>query len=111
MLKTVILSAAVAMLSFTCSGQKTKIKTKTKTKSFATKKMPATTITPAAERIDQYLPLLKGKKVAMLVNHTSTIGGTHIVDALKQKGVDIRVVFGPEHGFRGDAPDGAKIDN
>ncbi|MDB5195912.1 MAG: hypothetical protein JWP88_282 [Flaviaesturariibacter sp.] len=74
-------------------------------------KSTGTAIIPAADRVEEYLPMLKGKKVAMLVNHTSTIGNLHIVDALKQKGIDIRVVFGPEHGFRGDAPDGAKIDN
>ncbi|MGZ5222397.1 MAG: exo-beta-N-acetylmuramidase NamZ family protein, partial [Chitinophagaceae bacterium] len=70
----------------------------------------STKIIPAADQVDEYLPLLKGKKVALLVNHTSTVGGTHIVDTLKKLGIDIRVVFGPEHGFRGDAPDGAKIE-
>ena len=67
-------------------------------------------IVPAADQMDKYLPMLKGKKVALLVNHTSTVGGTHIIDTLSKLGVDIKVVFGPEHGFRGDAPDGAKIE-
>lgn len=64
-----------------------------------------------AERLDQYLPLLKGKKVALLVNHTATVGDIHLADLLKKNGVDIKVIFGPEHGFRGSAPDGAKISN
>lgn len=67
-------------------------------------------IVPAAEQLNQYLPLLKNKKLALLVNHTSTIGSSHIIDTLKKAGMDIKVVFGPEHGFRGDAPDGAKIE-
>lgn len=70
----------------------------------------ASTIIPAADQMDKYLPMLKGKKVALLVNHTSTVNGTHLIDTLSRLGLNIKVVFGPEHGFRGDAPDGAKIE-
>ncbi len=70
----------------------------------------ASSIVPAADQLDKYLPMLKGKKLALLVNHTSTVGGTHLIDTLSRLGLDIKVVFGPEHGFRGDAPDGAKIE-
>lgn len=62
-----------------------------------------------AERMDEYLPLLKDKKVALLVNHTSTIGSTHLVDTLLALGIDIQAVFAPEHGFRGKADAGEKI--
>lgn len=67
------------------------------------------TILPGAERISVYLPLIKGKKVGIFANHTSTVGNGHLVDTLQKLGVDIRVVFGPEHGFRGNVPDGVKI--
>ncbi|HEX6847142.1 MAG TPA: DUF1343 domain-containing protein [Chitinophagaceae bacterium] len=66
-------------------------------------------IIPAAERINVYLPFLKGKKVGIFANHTSLVGNSHLVDTLKKLGVDIRVIFGPEHGFRGNVPDGVKI--
>ena len=66
-------------------------------------------IIPAAERINVYLPFLKNKKVGIFANHTSTVGSSHLVDTLKKLGVDIRVIFGPEHGFRGNIPDGVKI--
>lgn len=66
-------------------------------------------IIPGAERINVYLPLLKGKKVGIFANHTSTVGNGHLVDTLQKLGVDIRVIFGPEHGFRGTIPDGVKI--
>jgi len=66
-------------------------------------------IIPAAERINVYLPFLKGKKVGVFANHTSMLGNKHLVDTLLKLGVDIRVAFGPEHGFRGDTPDGVKI--
>lgn len=91
-----------------CSAQKQKIKIKTKGNISA---VASGNILPAADRLDQYLPLLKGKKVAFLVNQTSMVGQTHLVDTLKKKGVIIKAIFGPEHGFRGAAPDGAKISN
>lgn len=68
-------------------------------------------IKPGAEQVKSYLPLLKGKRVAIFANQTSMIGKTHLVDSLQQLGVDIRVIFGPEHGFRGDADAGEKVGN
>jgi len=62
-----------------------------------------------AERMDQYLKALQGKRVALVVNQTSVIGKTHLVDTLLQLGVDIKKVFAPEHGFRGNHSAGAII--
>jgi len=64
-----------------------------------------------AEQIDQYLPYLKGKRIGMVVNPTSVIGNTTVVDSLLKLGVKIVKIFGPEHGFRGDASAGVKVDN
>lgn len=64
-----------------------------------------------AERTTEYLPLLKGKRVALLVNQTATIGRTHLVDSLLKLHVKIQKIFSPEHGFRGNADAGAKIGN
>jgi uncharacterized protein YbbC (DUF1343 family) len=74
-----------------------------------TNKNPEPRIIPAAERINVYLPFLKGKKVGVFANHTSMVGDKHLVDTLLKLGVNITVAFGPEHGFRGDVPDGVKI--
>ncbi|MGZ5286058.1 MAG: exo-beta-N-acetylmuramidase NamZ family protein [Flavisolibacter sp.] len=68
-------------------------------------------ILAGAERMHVYLPLIKGKKVGVFANQTSMVGSTHLVDTLKKSGVDIRVIFGPEHGFRGTADAGEKIGN
>jgi uncharacterized protein YbbC (DUF1343 family) len=68
-------------------------------------------IIPGAERTTVYFPLLKGKKVGIFANQTSMVGNTHLVDTLKRSGVDIRVIFGPEHGFRGTADAGEKLGN
>src|SRR5215813_4158711 len=57
-----------------------------------------TRVIPAAERITVYLPLIKGKRIGIFANQTSTVGNAHLVDTLKKLGVDIRVIFGPEHG-------------
>ena len=66
-------------------------------------------ITPAAERMAEYLPLLKGKNIAVFSNQTSMVGKTHLVDTLKKSGINIKVIFGPEHGFRGTADAGEHI--
>ncbi len=64
-----------------------------------------------AERMDILLPELEGKKLALLVNQTSLIGTTHLVDTLLSRGMEITKVFAPEHGFRGDADAGETIRN
>ncbi|HHN48767.1 MAG TPA: DUF1343 domain-containing protein [Bacteroidales bacterium] len=66
-------------------------------------------IVTGAERTQIYLPQLRGRKVALVANHTSVIGSTHLVDSLLALGVDVKKVFAPEHGFRGEAEDGAHI--
>ncbi|NSL90613.1 DUF1343 domain-containing protein [Chitinophaga sp. Mgbs1] len=71
----------------------------------------ATNIIPGAAQISRYLPLLKDKRVAFLVNQTATIGHTHLVDSLLKLHVRIQKIFSPEHGFRGNADAGEKIGN
>ena len=66
-------------------------------------------IQTGAEQTDKYLPLLKGKRVAIMANQTSMIGKTHLVDSLKALGVNIVKIFGHEHGFRGNASAGVKV--
>lgn len=68
-------------------------------------------ILAGAERINVYLPLIKGKTVGIFANQTSMVGDTHLVDTLRKLGVDIKVIFGPEHGFRGTADAGEKLGN
>jgi uncharacterized protein YbbC (DUF1343 family) len=76
----------------------------------ATKKENAqNSIKTGAEQTELYLPLLKGKRVAMMANQTSIIGKTHLVDSLQKLGINIVKVFGPEHGFRGNASAGAHV--
>jgi len=64
-----------------------------------------------AEQSSLYLPKLKGKNLALVVNPTSRIGDQHLVDFLLSKKLTIKRIFAPEHGFRGEAGAGELIDN
>ncbi|MRX45959.1 exo-beta-N-acetylmuramidase NamZ family protein [Pedobacter puniceum] len=69
------------------------------------------TILTGAQQTEVYLPYLKGKKVGLVINQTAEINKVSLVDTLKSLGVDIKAIFGPEHGFRGDADAGEKVGN
>ncbi|MFM7850571.1 MAG: exo-beta-N-acetylmuramidase NamZ domain-containing protein, partial [Flammeovirgaceae bacterium] len=62
-----------------------------------------------AQQLNLLLPKLKSQRVALLVNHTSIVGKTHLVDTLLQSGITIQKIFAPEHGFRGNADAGETI--
>ena len=62
-----------------------------------------------AEQTELYVPYLKGKRVGMVVNPTSVIGRETTVDSLLKLGVKIVKIFGPEHGFRGNASAGVHV--
>ncbi len=65
----------------------------------------------AAMQMDDYLTLLQGKRVGVVGNQTSIVGNRHLVDTLLSLGVDIRKIYTPEHGFRGTADAGAKVNS
>lgn len=62
-----------------------------------------------ADQISDLLQLIDGRAVAIVANPTSEIDGVHLVDTLLSLNVNIIRVFGPEHGFRGQAADGEKV--
>ena len=65
----------------------------------------------AAERPQAYLPKLQGKRVGLVVNQTSKVGGSHLVDYLLDKSINVARIFAPEHGFRGDHDAGAHVNS
>lgn len=77
----------------------------------ATPAQSTATPLPAAYRTNVYVPLLKGKRIGIFANHTATIGNRHLVDTLLSLGLKITKAFGPEHGFRGTADAGEKVEN
>ena len=62
-----------------------------------------------AAALNKYLHLLKGKRVGIVGNQTSVIDSTFLVDTLISLGVDVRILFAPEHGFRGDHDAGENV--
>lgn len=66
-------------------------------------------IDPGIADFAGYESLLAGKKVGMVANQTSVVGGQHSVDFLRAHGVNLVRVFCPEHGFRGDADAGETV--
>jgi uncharacterized protein YbbC (DUF1343 family) len=72
---------------------------------------PSAKTLTGAEQMDRYLPLLEGKSVAIFANQTSVVGKSHLVDTLLKRGVRIRAIFSPEHGFRGDADAGEHVNS
>ena len=83
-MKFIIVISFFAIAS--CSGQKN-IKAQTQNSKSETR------IIPGAERINVYLPLIKGKRIGIFSNQTSMVGNTHLVDTLKKLGVNIKVIF------------------
>ena len=68
-------------------------------------------IITGAERMEVYLPLIRGKSVAVFANQTSLVEGTNLVDTLIKRGIRVVKIFGPEHGFRGEADAGEIVGN
>jgi uncharacterized protein YbbC (DUF1343 family) len=66
---------------------------------------------PGASQIELYRDIIEGKTVAVVANQTSMCGQTHLVDNLLHIGINIKVIFSPEHGFRNLADAGEKIEN
>ena len=66
-------------------------------------------VLPGACQTSEYLPLLKGKKVGVVVNQSSYIESVSLVDTLISSGVELIKIYSPEHGFKGNREDGALI--
>jgi uncharacterized protein YbbC (DUF1343 family) len=64
-----------------------------------------------AEQTDVYVQELKGKRVAIFANNTSVVNGVHLVDILVNAKVNVVKIMSPEHGFRGDVPDGDNVED
>lgn len=75
----------------------------------ATDTAEATLPRTGAEQLDRLLPHLQGKRVALVVNYTAMVGKTHLADTLRSRGVNVKKIMAPEHGFRGNAAAGEQV--
>jgi len=98
----------IVLLIFSCQNINSQNDNEQKKDSLAQK---ADKIIVGAERLDEYLPLIWGEKVALVANQSSLVGEIHLLDILVEKKINVVKVFAPEHGFRGNADRGASIDN
>ncbi|WP_223265809.1 exo-beta-N-acetylmuramidase NamZ family protein [Vicingus serpentipes] len=102
----------ISLFSISCVGQDDSKTTTNQNNTIKVKEAPIIKdIIVAANLTDQYIPLLKDKKVGIVGNHTSLINQTHLVDSLLNLGIDVVKVFSPEHGFRGNADAGEKVNS
>jgi len=86
----------------------------------ATDSVAATTPSPesssdsvivGAARVDVYAPLLRDQRVALLSNQTGMVGDQHTLDVMLAEGLDVKLIFSPEHGFRGTADAGEQVNS
>lgn len=62
-----------------------------------------------AEQTNDYLPILKNKRIAIFSNHTGMVGNKHLLDVLLENKINVVAIFSPEHGFRGNADAGEYV--
>ncbi|MFB1014020.1 MAG: DUF1343 domain-containing protein [Bacteroidia bacterium] len=110
MKKAVLITFLMAIIVSCKSSENEKTENYTESNSVS-QEVASKKIVLGAEKFSEYLPLLRGQRIALVVNQTSIVGNSHLVDTLRALGVDIKKVFAPEHGFRGDHSAGAIIKN
>ncbi len=117
-LKKYILFTVSLLFIISCSNTKNaNVKTKSPTESLTTVIIPKNTelsqpenLKTGADNYENYLPILKNKKVGVVSNQTSIVmNTTHLVDFLVANEINVQKIFAPEHGFRGTADAGELI--
>ncbi|RZK51766.1 MAG: DUF1343 domain-containing protein, partial [Pedobacter sp.] len=101
-LNLIFFLAILAISNINCTAQNVNKKTSTSNK---------LEVITGADQTEKYLPYLKGKRIGLVANQSSLIGKKSSVDSLVSLGIKIVKVFGPEHGFRGNASNGAVVNN
>jgi len=107
-MKKIIIVFYLALFIFSCQNTNSQSNNESESDSLAQK---TGKIIVGAERLDEYLPSIWGEKVALVANQSSLVGKEHLIDVLLAKKINVVKVFAPEHGFRGNADRGAKVDN
>ena len=107
-LKSIVLVIFAILTAANCGCVNAKVRKDHKTK------LPALTkpVVVGAERVSEYLPILQGKRIALLSNQTGVVGphhNKHTLDLLLEKGLNVTTIFSPEHGFRGKADAGEHV--
>jgi len=72
-------------------------------------KISHTEVLPGAYQLEEYLPLIRNKRIAVVANQSSCVDDQHLIDLLLSRKIAVKKVFSPEHGFRGESDAGALI--
>ena len=100
----------LTIISTSCSARKTNDSENIKPTLENTKTNLTIEIKTGADNYNNYLPLLKDKKIGVVTNQTGILSNkTHLVDFLLEKNIAIQKIFAPEHGFRGTADAGEHV--
>jgi uncharacterized protein YbbC (DUF1343 family) len=105
-MKHIFLAATALLFFLGCNGQRGTSRTQDPNVIAA---VQSGKIVTGAEQVSRWELLLKGKKVALLVNQTAMVGNTHLVDTMVALKIDVVKIFAPEHGFRGGADAGEDV--
>ena len=104
--RLVLAMAGMMIVSSACTARTTQPGTQT---SMQTPIANKASVVVGAARTSQYVPLLKGKRIALLSNQTGMVGDQHVLDIMLANGLNVTTIFSPEHGFRGTADAGEHV--
>ncbi|MDI6033285.1 DUF1343 domain-containing protein [Flavobacterium sp. LB2P84] len=100
----------LTIISTSCSARKTDAKKNVKSDLEIAEDNPKTEIKTGADNYNNYLPILKDKKIGIVTNQTGILSNKmHLVDFLLKENIAIQKIFAPEHGFRGTADAGEHV--
>ena len=96
--------AVIISPAWTCTDGRTRVKLRKNNRI-----RPTAQVIVGAARTRDYVPLLKGKRIALLSNQTGMVGDKHTLDIMLENGLNVTTIFSPEHGFRGKADAGEHV--
>ena len=103
-LTLIVLMAVIISPAWTCTDGRTRVKLRKNNRI-----RPTAQVIVGAARTRDYVPLLKGKRIALLSNQTGMVGDKHTLDIMLENGLNVTTIFSPEHGFRGKADAGEHV--
>jgi len=113
--KAICLSIVIVSIAFSCGNSASKVTSadtiikKTAVNEIDTGSFFMKPVAPGAHNFDGYLTHINEKRIAIVVNQTSVVGNTHLVDTLLKLNQKVKKIFAPEHGFRGDHGAGESV--
>jgi len=106
-----MMCSLMAAASSCGSNTGTRVATDNEATTTPSKASSSDSVIVGAARVDVYAPLLRDQRVALLSNQTGMVGDQHTLDVMLAQGLDVKLIFSPEHGFRGTADAGEQVNS